>query len=118
MVKQKASTSIIGVLIISLATILACASAAATAIECSTVTTLVSTCSSFISDGSPDPLPGTPCCDAMVSVNAIGDHRFVCRCMMGLITTNSPNATAIATLPGFCGVSLGFTIDPNTDCSL
>jgi hypothetical protein len=115
MVKQKASTVVIGVLMWVII-IAECGSGAI--IECSTVTSLVSTCSTFIANGSPDPLPGTPCCDAIVSLNAIGDQRFVCGCMMGLISTNGPNATAIAILPGFCGVSLGFIIDPNTDCSL
>ncbi|KAF3433020.1 hypothetical protein FNV43_RR24122 [Rhamnella rubrinervis] len=89
--------------------------------ECSTITALVSACSTFITYGSPDPFPGSPCCDAMASLNTLADttenRRFVCRCLMGLITTYNPNATAIATLPGFCGVSLGFTIDPNTDCN-
>ncbi|KAJ4706077.1 Non-specific lipid-transfer protein [Melia azedarach] len=89
--------------------------------DCTTVTTLISSCSTFISDGSPDPFPGSPCCEAMTSLNLISnstDNRpFVCRCLMGLINTYTPNATAIATLPGFCGVSLGFTVDPNTDCN-
>lgn len=88
--------------------------------ECTTVTALVSSCSSFVTLGSPDPIPGSPCCVAMTTLNQLassGDNRrSVCRCVMDLINSNTPNATAIATLPGFCGVSLGFTIDPNTDC--
>ncbi|XP_073122430.1 putative non-specific lipid-transfer protein 14 isoform X2 [Henckelia pumila] len=88
--------------------------------DCTIVTSLVSACSSFVTYGSPDPIPGSPCCVAMTSLNNLADSgdniRTVCRCLMDLITTYSPNATAIATLPGFCGVSLGFTIDPNTDC--
>ncbi|KAL7108423.1 hypothetical protein ACP275_06G111500 [Erythranthe tilingii] len=89
--------------------------------DCSTVTALVSTCSNFVLYGSPDPIPGSPCCTAMTSLNnladsGVGNRRSVCRCLMDLIDTYSSNATAIATLPGFCGVSLGFVIDPNTDC--
>ncbi|XP_073309648.1 putative non-specific lipid-transfer protein 14 [Primulina huaijiensis] len=90
------------------------------AADCTTVTSLVSACSSFVTYGSPDPIPGSPCCVAMTSLNNLADSgdniRTVCRCVMELISNYSPNATAIATLPGFCGVSLGFTIDPNTDC--
>ncbi|KAF5772375.1 putative plant lipid transfer protein/Par allergen [Helianthus annuus] len=90
-------------------------------VDCVTVTTLISTCSAFVTYGSPDPYPGSPCCDAVSSLNNLGDSeenkRALCMCMMGVITTYNPNATAIATLPGFCGVSLGFTIDPNTDCN-
>ncbi|KAL3834482.1 hypothetical protein ACJIZ3_009218 [Penstemon smallii] len=93
---------------------------AASAIDCTTVTALVSACSSFVMYGLPDPIPGSPCCVAMTSLNNVADsddnRRVVCQCMMDLIATYSSNATAIATLPGFCGVSLGFTIDPNTDC--
>nr|WEA82696.1 nonspecific lipid transfer protein 1 [Solanum melongena]WJJ08745.1 nsLTP1 [Solanum melongena] len=90
--------------------------------ECTTVTALVSACASFVNYGTPDPIPGAPCCIAMTTLSTVASstgietRQSVCRCMMNLITTYSPNATAIATLPGFCGVSLGFTIDPNTDC--
>ncbi|CAA3015280.1 putative non-specific lipid-transfer protein 14 [Olea europaea var. sylvestris] len=88
--------------------------------DCTTITALISACSSFVTYGLPDPVPGSPCCIAMTSLNSMADtsdnRRGVCRCLMDLITTYNPNATAIATLPGFCGVSLGFTIDPNTDC--
>ncbi|EEF51426.1 Nonspecific lipid-transfer protein precursor, putative [Ricinus communis] len=90
-------------------------------VDCTTVAGLLSACSTFINYGSPDPLPGSPCCDAMTSLNSVaesGNNRSsVCRCFMGLITTYNPNATAIATLPGFCGISLGFVLDPNTDCT-
>ncbi|KAH7528241.1 hypothetical protein FEM48_Zijuj05G0051600 [Ziziphus jujuba var. spinosa] len=33
--------------------------------ERSTIRGLFSACSTFITYGSPDPLPGSPCCDAM-----------------------------------------------------
>ncbi|XP_050224689.1 putative non-specific lipid-transfer protein 14 [Mercurialis annua] len=97
------------------------AAIAAAETDCSTVEGLLSACSNFITYGSPDPLPDSPCCEAMTSLNTIadsGDNRpSVCRCFTGLITVYNPNATAIATLPGFCGISLGFVIDPNTDCT-
>ncbi|KAK3403873.1 hypothetical protein EUGRSUZ_K00232 [Eucalyptus grandis] len=95
--------------------------AAEAAVDCATVRALVSTCSAFIAYGTPDPYPGTPCCDAMTTLNMVAepleDRRAVCSCLMGLINAYSPNATAIATLAGFCGVSLGFSISPNTDCN-
>ncbi|KAK4789552.1 hypothetical protein SAY86_016856 [Trapa natans] len=90
--------------------------------DCSTVTALVYTCSPYITFGFPEPVPGTPCCDAMTTMNMIvaaepTDGHTVCRCMMALISTYSPNASAIAALPGLCGVSLGFIISPTTDCN-
>ena len=92
-------------------------------IECSTVTAQVSACSTFITYGAPYPIPGSPCCDAVVGLNAIAsdsvdNRRSLCGCLMGLIATYTANATAISTLPGFCGISLGFNLDPNTDCNL
>ncbi|KAF2320329.1 hypothetical protein GH714_027156 [Hevea brasiliensis] len=68
-----------------------------------------------------DPLPGSPCCNAMISLRLIaesGDNRrSVCRCFMGLIAAYNPLGTAVATLPGLCGINLGFVVYPNTDCT-
>ncbi|KAK8599500.1 hypothetical protein V6N13_077421 [Hibiscus sabdariffa] len=90
------------------------------AVDCTTVTDLLSVCASFISYGSPDPYPGSPCCEAVTNLNLMthstDNRRSLCGCFMGLITASNPNSTAIATLPGFCGVPLGFTIKPDTDC--
>ncbi|CAI9295677.1 unnamed protein product [Lactuca saligna] len=110
-----------GGLLVALTVVLWVATKSSATVDCVTVTTLVSTCSAFVQYGTPDPYPGSPCCDAVASLNNLGDseenRRSLCMCLMGVITTYNPNATAIATLPGFCGVSLGFTIDPNTDCN-
>ncbi|GAB4858221.1 hypothetical protein Ancab_009617 [Ancistrocladus abbreviatus] len=90
-------------------------------VDCTTVSQLLSTCSVFILRGSPDPIPGSPCCAAVSGLNHLGDsvdsRRALCRCLMGMISASYPSPTALATLPGFCGVSLGFVIDPNTDCN-
>ncbi|KAL2556034.1 putative non-specific lipid-transfer protein 14 [Forsythia ovata] len=111
---------VLAIVVITLVSWSAFVASTAAAVDCTTITALISACSSFVRYGLPDPIPGSPCCIAMTSLNNMGDtsdnRRGVCRCMMDLITTYNPNATAIATLPGFCGVSLGFTIDPNTDC--
>ncbi|CAI8604533.1 unnamed protein product [Vicia faba] len=89
-------------------------------IECSTVAQLFSSCSIFISYGTPDPIPGSSCCDAMSGLSIISDSgnnkQSVCRCIVRLIQNYSTNATAIGLLPGLCGISLGFTIIPNSDC--
>jgi len=90
-------------------------------IECPTVSQLFSPCSVFINYGTPDPSPGSPCCDAMSGLSIIansggGNKQSVCRCVMSLIQNYSQNATAIGTLPGLCGISLGFTIIPNSNC--
>lgn len=77
--------------------------------DCSTATAVVSTCSPYIGYGTPEPLPGTPCCDATTALSTIApeehmDGHIACRCLMGLITSCSPNASDIAALPAFCSV--------------
>ncbi|XP_058769770.1 putative non-specific lipid-transfer protein 14 [Vicia villosa] len=89
-------------------------------IECSIVAQLFSSCSTFIRYGTPNPVPGSPCCNAMSGLSIISDSgknkQSVCRCIVRLIQNYSSNATAIGILPGFCGISLGFTIIRNSDC--
>ncbi|GAB2227719.1 hypothetical protein Droror1_Dr00009546 [Drosera rotundifolia] len=101
--------------------LLSLASLVPAVVDCNTVTQLLSTCSTFITYGSPDPIPGSPCCDAVSSlknlVNVPEDRRSICHCFMGLVAAYNPSSTALATLPGFCGVSLGFVIEPNTNCN-
>lgn len=91
-------------------------------IGCPMVTQAVNACSTFITYGSPDPLPGSPCCNAMAGLKNMGEsienRQSICKCIMGLINAYDPNGNVIATLPGFCGVSFGFTIEPNVDCSM
>lgn len=90
-------------------------------VDCPAVTQQLNTCSVFISYGSPDPMPDSPCCEAIMGLSNMGDtienRRSICRCLMGLIAAYSPDAASIATLPGFCGVSLGFVIEPTVDCT-
>ncbi|KAI5400529.1 hypothetical protein KIW84_065422 [Lathyrus oleraceus] len=42
-------------------------------IECTTVAQLFSSCSIFIRYGTPDPIPGSPCCDAMSGLSIISN---------------------------------------------
>lgn len=110
--------TMVGILLV----LLSLATSIAATVDCTTVTGLLSACSTFITYGSPDPFPGSPCCEAVTNLSVIADstdnRRSVCGCIMGLIASYSTNSTGIATLPGFCGVPLGFTIDPLTDCHL
>ncbi|KAL9375929.1 hypothetical protein Peur_032808 [Populus x canadensis] len=79
-----------GVLLLLL---LSWAVAVAADVDCTTVAGFLTACSTFITHGTPDPLPGSPCCDSMMSLLNLG------------------------IIGGFCGVNLGFVLDPNTDCS-
>ncbi|VVB17655.1 unnamed protein product [Arabis nemorensis] len=99
-----------------------CSATVKIAAECAAVGTLISSCTEFVNYGYPDPIPGSSCCDSMTLLGTYSDssekRRWLCDCFMDLINIYNSNATAISTLSGFCGVVLGFTIDPNTDCNL
>lgn len=115
--RSRAYLRIIGMVMLVCRASLTCA-----AVECTTITQLFSACSTFITYGSPKPTHGSPCCDAMSGLNIIANsndnRQSVCKCLMGLLFTYNPNPIAMDTLIASCAVSLGFTLDPNTDCNL
>ncbi|XP_020247954.1 putative non-specific lipid-transfer protein 14 [Asparagus officinalis] len=91
-------------------------------IDCTTVSSLTARCMDFVVYGGMAPGLGSPCCSGLVGLynvaaTSVDERRIVCNCLMGLITANNSNASDIARLPGLCGISLGFTIDPNTSCN-
>ncbi|GFY83237.1 hypothetical protein Acr_03g0000110 [Actinidia rufa] len=92
-------------------------------IGCTAVTPFLSACLNFVTYGSPEPIPGSPCCNAVVNLNDLADtsdHRqSLCRCLSGhFMTGHAPNVAATTLLPRFCGaLSLGFNIGPKTDCN-
>ncbi|XP_056852911.1 putative non-specific lipid-transfer protein 14 isoform X2 [Raphanus sativus] len=98
-----------------------CSATVENAADCVAVGTLISSCTEFVNYGYPDPVPGSSCCDAMTVLGTYSDssdkRRWLCNCFIDLISVYNSNATAISTLSGFCGIVLGFTIDPNTDCN-
>ncbi|KAJ1700922.1 hypothetical protein LUZ63_000701 [Rhynchospora breviuscula] len=101
--------------------LICCINVTSASVDCTTVLSLISGCSNYVEFGDPEPVLGTPCCDGManmyrVASDSVENKRSTCDCLLGFITMYNPNATAVARLPGLCGVSLGFTIDPSTAC--
>jgi hypothetical protein len=98
---------------------------ASSSLDCGTVTSLLAGCAAFVRRGpraAPLPGPGTPCCDGVTSMYAVAadsadNWRSVCRCMAGLVRQYWSNATAIAVLPGLCGVSPVSTAHAVTYCT-
>ncbi|KAL6005607.1 hypothetical protein ACLOJK_006177 [Asimina triloba] len=91
-------------------------------VDCNAVASLVSSCSSFITHGAPQPSIGSACCHSVVSLDGMADstqnRRSVCRCLMSLVASYNPNPTALASLPGICGIpDLGFSIPSVVDCN-
>uniref|UniRef100_A0A0E0AJC1 Bifunctional inhibitor/plant lipid transfer protein/seed storage helical domain-containing protein n=1 Tax=Oryza glumipatula TaxID=40148 RepID=A0A0E0AJC1_9ORYZ len=89
-------------------------SSSSSQLHCGTVTSLLSGCAAFVrwrggGGGAQLPSPGTPCCDGVAGLYAVAadsadNWRAVCRCMARLVRRHSSNASAIALLPGVCGV--------------
>lgn len=90
----------------------ATSSSSSSQLHCGTVTSLLSGCAAFVrghGGGAQLPSPGTPCCDGVAGLYAVAadsadNWRAVCRCMARLVRRHSSNASAIALLPGVCGV--------------
>ncbi|KAF7051163.1 hypothetical protein CFC21_059433 [Triticum aestivum] len=94
-------------------------------LDCGTVTSLLTGCAAFVTGGTsaaPLPAPGTPCCEGVDGLYAVAadspdNWRSVCRCMAGLVRRYWSNASAIALLPGLCGVSPVSTAHAVTYCT-
>ncbi|KAF0909612.1 hypothetical protein E2562_039015 [Oryza meyeriana var. granulata] len=94
-----------------LAVAVACcaASSSSSQLDCGTVTSLLSGCAAFVRHGAQLPSPGTACCDGVAGLYAVAadstdNWRSVCRCMARLVRRHSSKASAVALLPGLCGV--------------
>ncbi|KAI3519502.1 hypothetical protein L1887_08676 [Cichorium endivia] len=90
-------------------------------VDCITVAALVSTCSEFVNNGTIYPYLGSRCCKAMTTLGYFAyndiDRHSLCFCFVGVISTYSSDAASVfGTLPGICGISLGFLTDPATEC--
>lgn len=108
-------------LAIGMLLLIGCSTVVSGPIECSPVGSLMAVCSGFLNFGAPEPMLGSPCCKAMYSLNSMAattnDRKEVCRCLVSLLSTYNPNASAVARLPALCGVYLGFSAQPNLDCN-
>ncbi|KAF3788504.1 putative non-specific lipid-transfer protein 14 [Nymphaea thermarum] len=111
-----------GLAVISLLIMILGLNFAAADVDCGLVLFLVSNCSHFVMHGFPRPVPASPCCNALASLqnmaSEVEERRGVCKCVAGLISMYRPNPRAVAALPSLCQVSLGFPLDPLTNCNI
>ncbi|GAB4856243.1 hypothetical protein Ancab_014170 [Ancistrocladus abbreviatus] len=89
------------------------------AITCGLVVSKVSPCLGYLQRNVPLP---PACCAGIRSLNSLAktttDRQAACNCLKSLSSSASGiNYPKAAGLPGKCGVSVGFPISPNTDCS-
>ncbi|GLT74778.1 hypothetical protein SLA2020_465540 [Shorea laevis] len=91
----------------------------AQAITCGQVSSSLAQCLNYIKGSGTLP-PG--CCSGVKSLNAAAkttaDRKTACNCLKTLASSVSGiNYSIAAGLPGKCGVSIPYSISPNTDCS-
>lgn len=96
------------------------ASSASAAITCGQVGSSLAPCIPYAT-GRASALPAS-CCSGVKSLNSAArtsaDRQAACRCLKSLANSvKSVNMGTVATIPGKCGVSVGFPISMSTDCN-
>ncbi|KAK1413378.1 hypothetical protein QVD17_35150 [Tagetes erecta] len=88
-------------------------------ISCSTVIQDVVPCVGYLKSGSG--LPPPACCSGAKALAAAtsttADKQAACSCLKSASRTVNPNPVLAKSLPGNCGIKLGFSISPNVDCT-
>ncbi|MFS7906288.1 putative plant lipid transfer protein/Par allergen [Helianthus anomalus] len=89
------------------------------AISCSAVIQDVAPCVTYLRSGSG--LPPAACCSGAkalaAAAKATDDKQAACACLKSASRSLNPNPGLAKSLPGNCGISLGFTISANVDCT-
>ncbi|KAK9734257.1 hypothetical protein RND81_04G126700 [Saponaria officinalis] len=97
--------------------------AAEAAVSCTDVDKNLKPCVQHLQSGAgSQATPPADCCAGVKSVKSLadttGEHKAVCQCMKGIAAkVTGINYDLAAKLPNHCGVTMSYTINPNTDCS-
>ena len=93
--------------------------APAAAITCSDVIKDLRPCINYLRSGSG--APPSPCCDGASSLasaaTTTADKQTACNCLKSAAKSISLKPELAKALPGNCGITLPFQVDPNVDCS-
>ncbi|KAL7204156.1 hypothetical protein ACSBR2_017260 [Camellia fascicularis] len=95
------------------------APASIAAITCSDVIKDLRPCISYLKTGSGTP-PAACCAGAKALASAAtstADKKTSCNCIKSTSKNMKINSKLAKALPGNCGINLGFSVDPNIDCS-
>ncbi|XP_073298270.1 non-specific lipid-transfer protein AP10-like [Primulina huaijiensis] len=88
------------------------------AISCGDVQGYLSPCLQYLTSGGD---PSSQCCSGVSglsgSLQSQQDRQTACYCMKSAASSIPVQQDAAANLPGRCGVSVGYSISPNVDCS-
>ncbi|KAH7862302.1 hypothetical protein Vadar_002684 [Vaccinium darrowii] len=89
------------------------------ALTCGDVVRDIGPCLNYLKSGSGTPPP--PCCTGAKTLasaaSSTADKQTACGCLKTASKSMNVNPATAKALPGNCGISLGFAIDPNMDCS-
>nr|XP_043612131.1 non-specific lipid-transfer protein-like isoform X2 [Erigeron canadensis] len=84
-----------------------------------TVIKNVAPCVSYLRSGSGMPPPA--CCSGAKALAAAAsttaDRQAACKCLKSASQSLNPNPGLAKSLPGKCGINLGFAISTNVDCT-
>ncbi|KAL7615541.1 hypothetical protein Lser_V15G03283 [Lactuca serriola] len=117
---MKASTKVAPLIAITIGSMfLLFLSSSDAVITCSTVIQDLAPCVSYLRSGSGMPPPA--CCSGAkalaTAASTTADKQAACKCLKSASQSITPNPGLAKSLPGNCGISLGFTISPSVDCT-
>ncbi|KAL2899904.1 IWF1': Non-specific lipid-transfer protein [Bienertia sinuspersici] len=89
------------------------------AMSCGTVTKNIAPCIAYLKGGSG---PSAACCSGVKALNSLAatpaDKKTACSCLKSAASSmKGLDQKKAAGLPGSCGVSIPYSISPQTDCS-
>ncbi|KAL2937512.1 IWF1': Non-specific lipid-transfer protein [Bienertia sinuspersici] len=89
------------------------------AMSCGTVTKNIAPCIAYLKGGSG---PSAACCSGVKALNSLAatpaDKKTACSCLKSAaLSMKGLDQKKAAGLPGSCGVSIPYSISPQTDCS-
>ncbi|XP_074311896.1 non-specific lipid-transfer protein-like [Silene latifolia] len=102
--------------------VIAASYATEAAISCAVVENNLKPCIGHLKSQDSQATPPADCCSGVKSVKAqadsTGERKAVCQCMKDMATkVGGINYDLAAKLASQCGVTMSYTINPNTDCS-
>ena len=91
------------------------------ALDCNTVTQQITSCATYLTEGTPVPQEDSSCCQGVRSLygdaTTTDERQQICTCLKNEANNYNLNDTALQSLPSNCGLQLSFTITRNIDCS-
>ncbi|XP_028799771.1 non-specific lipid-transfer protein 8 [Neltuma alba] len=116
---RSSSVSVCGLVLLVLVVVLTASSSSEAAISCSDVVKDLRPCVSYLSGGSGKPPPA--CCSGAKSLasaaSTTADRKTACNCIKSSAKSLTIKSQLAQSLPSNCGISIPFSISPDTDCS-